>query len=122
MVVVNEQDQYDTVSAMGQSMRSMNSSKYKDLPSPPLNQQQQQSYLSKLEGNHSVADDVFVNLENSNTSKTSSIFLKKFSKYSGGVTSTNSTNIDREVFVSSELDKNQDNNSKKGLKIYFEIS
>ena len=58
MVVVNEQDQYDTVSAMGQSMRSMNSSKYKDLPSPPLNQQQQQSYLSKLEGNHSVADDV----------------------------------------------------------------
>ena len=118
MVVVNERDQYDTVSAMGQSMRSMNSSKYKDLPSPPLNQQQQQSYLSKLEGNHSVADDVFVNLENSNTSKTSSIFLKKFSKYSGGVTSTNSTNIDREVFVSSELDKNQDNNSKKGAKKY----
>ena len=121
VVVINEQDDYDTASAMGQSMRSTISSKHKDLPTPPFNQQQQlqQSHMSGTHS-HSVADDVFVNLENSNSSKTSSIFLKKFSKYSGsggGVNSTNSTNIDREVFVSSELDKNHDN-SKKGAKKY----
>lgn len=115
VVVINEPD-YDPLRS---STRSSSPSKYKDLPTAPfsaspsvLPERKQVSHPAKNSPKHSVADDVFVTLESSNTSKSSSVFLKKFLK-TGHISGTSSTNSDRQVFVSESTSPEKSKGHKK---------
>ncbi|RCK58828.1 hypothetical protein Cantr_07884 [Candida viswanathii] len=97
VVVVNEPD-YDPLRS---SARSSSPSKYKDLPTAPFSTSPKKLIErgSNIHPSRSAADDVFVTLETSNGSKSSSVFLRKFLK-SGNVSGTSSTNSNHSVFVS----------------------
>lgn len=115
VVVINEPD-YDPLRS---STRSSSPSKYKDLPTAPfsaspsvLPERKQVNHPAKNSPKHSVADDVFVTLESSNTSKSSSVFLKRFLK-TGHISGTSSTNSDRQVFVSESTSPEKSKGHKK---------